>query len=309
MFDVRRSFQVTVPAKWILAGEHSVLVGGLALALPYPHYSLTLRYVPDLEAEVRHPGLRIEESGTQGVSEAELRKTIFTLIRQLGAWSRVDLEDVFQSAGGSLQIESTIPIGGGLGSSAALCVALCRWFGCENRASELENYFHGKSSGMDTAVISSGCPVLYSLDGGVKPVDFKTLPRFTLHDTGLRAKTKDCIAQVNRRRASADGVAPVAPHAKAAIDATDRKMTESVTLALESLQRYDRGERAEDRLDALAQLAHSLKRAHSCYRDWDLLPESAQELEKDLYLQGALAVKMTGAGLGGMLVALWPEVC
>ena len=39
-------FTTRVPAKWVLVGEHSVLRGGQAVAMPYPELGLSLSYEP-----------------------------------------------------------------------------------------------------------------------------------------------------------------------------------------------------------------------------------------------------------------------
>jgi galactokinase len=43
----------------------------------------------------------------------------------------------------------------------------------------------------------------------------------------------------------------------------------------------------------------------SCFEEWELVPESFTVIEEKLKNEGALAVKLTGAGAGGFVVALW----
>jgi mevalonate kinase len=47
--------------------------------------------------------------------------------------------------------------------------------------------------------------------------------------------------------------------------------------------------------------------SQECFEGWGLLPPEAKALARELKAQGALATKLTGAGSGGMIVALWAE--
>ncbi len=57
--------------------------------------------------------------------------------------------------------------------------------------------------------------------------------------------------------------------------------------------------------EALTQLTESINLAQDCFEAWDLVPDSVRELILRLKAQGALAAKVTGAGRGGFVVALW----
>ena len=173
---------IEVPAKWVLTGEHAVLKGASAIALPHPEYSLKLKYEPGEGLYVNWP-----EGDPKPVPELILKTCHLTK------------QKIPQ---GTLTIESNIPHGAGLGSSAALCVAITKLFTDRNvfeTATELEDFFHGKSSGMDVAVVYAEAPIVFKMGG--KPDILKVdLPKFTFHDTGLRSLTKECVAKVNRLR-------------------------------------------------------------------------------------------------------------
>src|SRR4051812_30825391 len=111
------AFQTRVPGKWVLAGEHAVLRGGTAVALPHPELGMKLNFQPDTS------GLRNSNDGlTVEPDSAPIRDLIKELKDRFGDEGRN-----FPQIRGLLKIESMIPIGAGLGSSAALCVALTRW--------------------------------------------------------------------------------------------------------------------------------------------------------------------------------------
>ncbi len=264
-------FEITLPAKWILSGEHAVLRGVPALALPFFEFSLTLTY------QKSDAPLSIEPKKF----EASLKEL---------------LAGHTEGFLGNLKITSTIPIGAGLGSSAALCVALTKWLGVDLNsefefARNLENFFHGKSSGLDIVVLLNQKPVLYQIDKGPTLLPISSLPHFTFHDTGVREQTKVCIAQVKNRLAQNFEQA----------EKIDQTMKEATELCLQGLNTYNQNQKKQ----ALLFLKEGMKKAQGCFVSWELLPPQAKALEKELYQKGALAVKLTGAGLGGFLVALW----
>jgi mevalonate kinase len=144
---------------------------------------------------------------------------------------------------------------------------------------------------MDVAVILAAEPVSFRMGEGARPLRIRKIPRFTFHDTGVRAMTRDCIEKVQAFRAES-------PQFSAEVD---RRMSAASLKALEALQAYDSG---QDGL-ALPALASAVAQAHSCFEAWGLVPSQAGEIIQDLKSKGALACKLTGAGGGGMVVALW----
>jgi mevalonate kinase len=201
---------------------------------------------------------------------------------------------------GELAIQSSIPVGAGLGSSAALCVAVTRWLagplGLRSEqvgafATRLENFFHGESSGMDVAVCLADAPVRFVRGGEPQPLELRRLPRFTFHDTALRARTSDCVARVGAFQTAQLELGR----------RTDELMAEASAAAVEGLRLYDAGESGT----GLERIARAMSLSHECFERWDLVPPEARALRQELLQRGALAAKLTGAGCGGMVVALW----
>lgn len=273
-------FQCRVPGKWVLCGEHAVLRGATAVALPHPEFGLDLRFVPGGDE------LRVETTEGAGA------------VREL-------LDAVWEGYGdgrarprGTLSFASTIPVGSGLGSSAAVCVALTRWLAEPLRlapgaqfefARELENRFHGQSSGMDIAAVMSGGPIAYTQGREPQRLAVTKLPRFTFHDTGLRARTSECIFRVNRKRDEAPVLAVE----------TDELMRQAAGACIEGLTLY------ADAPDlALRRLQLGMDQAFEAFLRWELVPAEAMHLRDKLLKDGARAVRLTGAGGGGFLVAL-----
>lgn len=274
-------FETEVPGKWVLTGEHSVLRGVSAVALPSPQFSLQLRFEPGPRLQVRSEscndsfGLMVEN-----------------WIADIFADHGVPLDKVPK---GLISLKSSIPFGAGLGSSAALCVAITRWMapylglttdGVQRFATSLEDRFHGKSSGMDVAVCTHAKPMIYSRANGVVLLDVKELPRVTFHDTGDRSATRAAIETV---RACIEKN-PENGHK------IDEKMSRASAIAMEALPAHD-----------LQGIAEAMSLSTECFKAWGLLPPSSERLMGELKTQGALATKVTGAGLGGFVVALWPN--
>lgn len=268
------SFHSKVSGKIILTGEHSVLRGGKAVAIPCNEVSLRMTFRP-----------RAAESGftCTGLSDSLFAR-----------WKEV-------LPAGELRIESSIPMGSGLGSSAALSVAISQFLvamglaeadDSELLARSIEDRFHGKSSGLDVAAVSSRNPVVFQ-DGQAREIRISRLPRFTVHDTHVRMATKDAIAQVQAFRESD-------PKRSAE---WDRRMSLASEKAEKGLSEYADGLPKA----GLKSLAEGLALAQDCFQAWGLVPVQAAEMMDRLMKRGALATKMTGAGGGGMVLALWPD--
>jgi mevalonate kinase len=277
-----RSFKVEVPAKWVLTGEHSVLRGKTAIAFPHSPMKLVLNY---------QPGLSLPLSANPFQSQ------IRSLVGRASEFLKINL-DIQES---NLEIHSQIPIGAGLGSSAALCVAMAKfalWKAQLNEdqlvplATYLEHLYHGKSSGMDVSAIAAGStPILYSMESGANLIpSLGSFPRFELYDSGKRGSTKECIQKVKHWQQTM-------PHL---VELYDDQMAEATRMAHQALLSFSTHPREAEDL-----LAKAMTLGQNCFETWGLLSPELIEQKHDLLKQGALAVKLTGAGLGGFWVALW----
>lgn len=281
-------FTIEVPAKWVLTGEHSVLRGKRAVAFPYPSFTLSLSFRETQDSK-NQDGIQI----TPNPFQSQIKSLLARACEWLG-------EDVTRLGSGELEIQSRIPIGAGLGSSAALCVAVSRFAiwktqkpldGWIPLAIHLEDVFHGKSSGMDIHAIALAHPILYSQGRAQKLTQVQRLPRFELFDSGKRGLTRECIEKV---RSISDSAART----------LDTQMDEASEMALHALETYSNGSRTE----GLQALAKALNQAQACFEAWGLVPNELFDQKNELLKQGALAVKLTGAGMGGFWVALWPDL-
>jgi mevalonate kinase len=288
------TFSTQVSGKWVLAGEHTVLRGGAAIAVPHPEFRLKLEFRP--------------AEGILSV-EPDLATPILNELLRIAKDWLATRGTVMESPRGRVTIKSTIPFGAGLGSSAALSVAIARWILSAHSldqalerelARELENRFHGKSSGMDVAVVSIGAPISFSMKEGAIGLGLQHLPKFVFTDSGIRAATRDCIERVEKLRLTDP----------ARSEALDLEMRLATAATLDGLRAYDEAVIADSPEKvglALDIVAKGMRRAGEVFAAWGLVPKEVETMIRKLEAQGIRSPRLTGAGGGGFIVGLSPE--
>jgi mevalonate kinase len=275
---------VRCSGKVILAGEHGVVRGGEALVLPLRSRGLELRWEPspDGKFQIRSSytgvGSGAEDSGSGPLAEP-FHSALSRALEISGF--------VMPEPGYRITLTSDIPVRAGLGSSAALSVAIVKLLAAEGApitqpfelAMEIENLFHGKSSGIDVACVLSSGPIRYARSSPPQELPLAWKPLLYLFDTGTRSSTKDCVAKVE---------AAQRPD-------LDQRMAKAVAEAKGALLSADHNGPGE--------LANALELAASCFREWGLGAD--EKLVALLKESGAIAVKPTGSGGGGFLLSLW----
>lgn len=279
----------TAAGKVILLGEHAVVYGRHALAVPIPDA---------MTAYCRHAGkgitLRIPDWGTVVSLDAEAGSVtgaggiLQLLLRRVDAAAE-DLDFL---------VSSRLPVAMGLGSSAALATALARVLNTHldlaltddeiNRlVFECEKLAHGEPSGIDNTIAVFGKPVLFSRQNTppVQPLSLQQPLPIVIACSGTRGMTRKQV----------DGVRARYQKHTQLYEAVFDEIGRLSLAGADALMAND-----YDTLGAQMNVCQGLLNG---------IEVSTPEIETMLALarqNGAVGAKLTGAGGGGSIVALCP---
>jgi len=198
-------FSAYAPGKIIVFGEHAVVYGRPAIAVPVKQ--VQARAV--VEANLRGPTgqIRIQAPlvNLDGVLE-ELAPD-----QPLAASVRgvLELLGVHRPPACTIRVTSTIPVAAGLGSGAAVAVAVIRAFAAflghplpDEQVSalcfEVEKLHHGTPSGVDNTVITYALPVYFVRGQPIQTFRPAEALTFVIGDTGVSSSTALVVGDVRQ---------------------------------------------------------------------------------------------------------------
>ena len=289
--------KASAPGKIILFGEHAVVYGRPALAVPVTQVHADVEVLDSSRAGIwiDAPDINVHAELNTLPSDHPIASVIhnFLFLSRVSPFPSLDI-----------RISSTIPVASGLGSGAAVTVALVRALSLHLNhpmtdeevnafAYEIEKLHHGTPSGIDNTVVTHAKPVYFikhppspgGRGAGGEVETFTVGQPFTIviGDTGISAPTKDSVADVRRLwmndkarwETVFDKIGEIAFTARRAIEAGKSEML---------------GELMDENHALLQKLTVSSP-------ELDRLVEAARDA-------GAMGAKMSGGGRGGNMIAL-----
>ena len=287
-------FTGSAPGKVILFGEHAVVYGEPAIAVPLTSLRATAtitaaeNFTESLILDA--PGIAVHARLDQLAPGHSLAAAILETMRVL---------NIYAAPGGTMCIQSTLPAAAGLGSSAAITIAIARaladCIGAELHAnsaaqiaSAVEHIHHGNSSGIDPTVIAHNSALYFTKHKDPEPISPHSSLKLVIADSGTTGSTR---AAVNAVRLLHDDNPAHYSHIFAEIGA----------LTASARQPLSTGQHAQ--LGQMLNANHKLLQAIGVSNQLlDILCAAALQA-------GAYGAKLTGAGTGGCMIALVDASC
>ncbi len=298
---------VRAPGKVILYGEHAVVYGEPALAMAINKYVyVTARARDDNKVSINARDLKLAGVSVTISEDGDIvaRTDYGAVISALSYVKRaveVAMNYLDRKAGIDLEIRSEMPVGAGLGTSAAVAVATIyayiREVGYDIDKRELarlawqvERDVQGSASPTDTTMATFG-GIMYVRPEGDNAVMEPVKPRIAvpliIGYVPRTSTTKDLVAMVRRKyEMMRDVIEPII-----------RSIGLITRRGREALERGDL-----ELMGMLMNINHGLLEA---------LGVSTRQLNELVYAArgaGALGAKLTGAGGGGCMIALSDKV-
>ena len=273
--------------KVILLGEHAAVYGRHALALPIPD-AVKVHIKPGgdstrIEVPRWNVARTVDTRGDDGIDAA-----IALILEHLGL-----TEQTF-----SIRVDSDLPAGMGLGSSAARAVGITRALGKLNSlgltdeqinaiAFECEKLAHGAPSGVDNTISTFSQPMLFRNDGGLQ-----------LQTLTLQAMPPVLIAHGDQAGLTHEQVAGVRARYERAPQRYDALFDQIDSLSVAGAKLLEA--QNYDELGLLMNICQGLLNAI------EVSTPGLEEMISIARRSGAAGAKLTGGGGGGSMVALCP---
>jgi mevalonate kinase len=284
------AISASAPGKVILFGEHAVVYGQPAIAVPLTQISAKATITPGIGAPSGEIRIQAPDIGLHArLDHLPANQALAAAVR-----ATRDSLGLAQTPAFTLRVNSTIPVAGGLGSGAAVSVAIIRAVSAflghplpdetiSALAFEVEKLHHGTPSGIDNTVVTYAKPVFFVKDQVIET--FQILSPFTIviADTGVSSPTKATVGDVRlgwqsepeKFEAIFGAIGSIVKQARFLIEAGD-----------------------------LGELGPLLDQNHTLLQSLGVSSPKLDALCQAARAAGAMGAKLSGGGRGGNMVAL-----
>lgn len=266
-------------AKIILIGEHSVVYGHPAIAIPFYALRSEVVLTPDslFSFETKY------YNGPMATASEELRG-LKVLVEKM-----IDLFPAITPV--TMAIRSNLPEKSGLGSSASVAKALIDAFNHHfhlglskddyfNLLKISENIYHQKASGIDASTIVYEKPIVYQ-SPHITPININMDGYLVAFYSNTNSATRDAVIHVSNhphRDIHINGLGAITANAKWALEHNDIEL-----------------------------LGAMFNESHRHLKALGISTPALETLKEAIQKTGALGVKITGGGMGGCLIALYKD--
>jgi mevalonate kinase len=281
----------SAPGKVIMCGEHAVVYGRPAVALPLIDVRATATVHDGTEQGIVCNAPDIGERWLlHERPDHPIPQLVQATLDRLGCNVPPSLR---------ITLRSNIPVASGMGSGAALGAALVKalatHWGQTLRPAEVaalvyesERAYHGTPSGIDNTVVSYEQPIWFQRNAvgtppTIEPLKLGSSLRFVIGDTGVRAPTYVTVGAVR------------------AAWQHDRARYEGLFDQIGAIARDVRGALATGRIRILGRL---LNRNQALLRELGVSSPELERLIDAALTAGAQGAKLSGGGGGGIMLAL-----
>ncbi|MBC2110511.1 mevalonate kinase [Listeria innocua] len=270
-------------AKMILCGEHAVVYGEPAISVPFTQAIVTTNVETSTKTKFSSAFFTGDLENMPDFL-AGIKALVVDVLNEIGKGENV-----------SIHVTSGVPIGRGLGSSAAVATSIARglykYFNQELDSKKLlaivnaaEKIAHGNASGVDAITVVSEKPVWYERDRKLEIMHFPKKITFVVADTGVPSETRDAVKDVQILYKENQAEIGKIIHQLGDI-------SREIKLHLEG--------------DAdTVKIGAAMNKAQSYLETLTVSDSSLEKLIKVARSNGADGAKLTGGGRGGCIIAV-----
>jgi len=285
--------KASAPGKIILFGEHAVVYHRPAIAVPVTQIWVEVTITPLEDSSpntviIQSPNIGLESELKDLLERHPIKVALMSVCRKL------NIADIPPC---TICIHSTIPAASGLGSGAAVSVAIIRAFSAflgfplpdeevNEIAYEVEKIHHLTPSGIDNSVITYGKPIFFLKGEPLNMLEVGKPFWVIIGDTRISSPTAITVNEVR--------------HAWESDPQTYEMLFDRIKdIVLQAREAIENGH--------VEKLGELMNHNHECLRQIKVSSPELEQIISAALNAGALGAKLSGSGRGGNMIALVNE--